>query len=68
MYDCQRGATVYKSEIPTNGAQSSAAFTRVSEDEGSFSLSDLTRVVLKRLWVILLVVCVVVGAAVGARE
>jgi capsular polysaccharide biosynthesis protein len=66
MYDCQRGATVYKSEIPTNGAQSSAAFTRVSEDEGSFSLSDLTRVVLKRLWVILLVVCVVVGAAVGA--
>ena len=56
---------MYKSEIPTNGAQSSAAFTRVSEDEGSFSLSDLTRVVVKRLWVILLVVCVVVGAAVG---
>jgi capsular polysaccharide biosynthesis protein len=57
---------VYKSVTPTNGGQASAAFTRVSEDEGSFSLSDLTRVVLKRLWVILLVVCVVVGAAVGA--
>jgi protein tyrosine kinase modulator len=57
---------VYKSVTPTNGAQAPAPFTRVSEDEGSFSLSDLTRVVLKRLWVILLVVCVVVGAAVGA--
>src|SRR5215216_591368 len=66
LYDRQRGETVYKSVTSTNGAQSSAAFTRVSEDEGSFSLSDLTRVVLKRLWVILLVVCVVVGAAVGA--
>jgi capsular polysaccharide biosynthesis protein len=64
-YDRQRGETVYKSVTPTNGNQTSAAFTRVSEDEGSFSLSDLTRVVVKRLWVILLVVCVVVGAAVG---
>ena len=57
---------MYKSVASTNGTQASAAFSRVSEDEGSFSLSDLTRVVLKRLWVILLVVCVVVGAAVGA--
>ena len=57
---------MYKSVTPTNGAQAPAPFTRVSEDEGSFSLSDLTRVILKRLWVILLVVCVVVGAAVGA--
>jgi capsular polysaccharide biosynthesis protein len=57
---------MYKPVTPTNGTQASAAFTRVSEDERSFSLSDLTRVVLKRLWVILLVVCVVVGAAVGA--
>jgi capsular polysaccharide biosynthesis protein len=66
LYDRQRGETVYKSVTPTNGTQASAAFTRVSDDEGSFSPSDLTRVVLKRLWVILLVVCVVVGAAVGA--
>jgi capsular polysaccharide biosynthesis protein len=66
LYDCQRSETVYKSVTPTNGTQASAAFTRVSEDEGSFSLSDLTQIVLKRLWVILLVVCVVVGAAVGA--
>jgi capsular polysaccharide biosynthesis protein len=66
LYDRKRGETVYKSVTSTNGAPSSAAFTRVSEDEGSFSMSDLTRVVLKRLWVILLVVCVVVGAAVGA--
>jgi capsular polysaccharide biosynthesis protein len=57
---------LYKSVTPTNGTQSPTAFTRVSEDEGSFSLSDLTRVIVKRLWVILLVVCVVVGAAVGA--
>jgi capsular polysaccharide biosynthesis protein len=57
---------VYKSVTPTNGTQTSATFTRVSEDEGSFSLSDLSQVLLKRLWVILLVVCVVVGAAVGA--
>jgi capsular polysaccharide biosynthesis protein len=66
LYDRKRGETVYKSVTSANGAPSSAAFTRVSEDEGSFSMSDLTRVVLKRLWVILLVVCVVVGAAVGA--
>jgi capsular polysaccharide biosynthesis protein len=57
---------VYKSVTPTNGTQASATFTRVPEDEGSYSLSDLARVVLKRLWVILLVVCLVVGAAVGA--
>ncbi len=57
---------MYKSVTPTNGTQSSAAFTKFSEDEGSFSMSDLTRVILRRLWVILLVVCVVVGAAVGA--
>jgi capsular polysaccharide biosynthesis protein len=66
LYDFQRGETVYKSATSTNGTQASVAFTRVPEDEGSFSLGDLTRVVLKRLWVILLVVCVVVGAAVGA--
>jgi capsular polysaccharide biosynthesis protein len=66
LYDRQRGETVYKTVTPTNGTQAAATFTRVSEDEGSFSLSDLTQVVLKRLWVILLVVCVVVGAAVGA--
>ena len=57
---------MYKSVTPTNGTQASATFTRVPEDEGSYSLSDLARVVLKRLWVILLVVCLVVGAAVGA--
>ncbi|HZC03603.1 MAG TPA: Wzz/FepE/Etk N-terminal domain-containing protein [Gammaproteobacteria bacterium] len=57
---------MYNPVTPSNGTQASAAFTRVSEDEGSFSLSDLTKVILKRLWVILLVVCVVVGAAVGA--
>jgi capsular polysaccharide biosynthesis protein len=57
---------VYKPVTSANGTQASAAFTRVPEDEGSYSLSDLSRVVVKRLWVILLVVCVVVGAAVGA--
>jgi capsular polysaccharide biosynthesis protein len=57
---------VHKSETATNGTQTLAAFSRVSEDEGYFSLSDLAQVVLKRLWVILLVIFVVVGAAVGA--
>jgi capsular polysaccharide biosynthesis protein len=41
----------------TNGTQASA---------GTFSLRDLTQIIRKRLWVILLVACVVVGAAVGA--
>jgi capsular polysaccharide biosynthesis protein len=66
LYDCQRSETVYKSETATNGTQTSATFSRVSEDEGYFSLSDLAQVILRRLWVILLVVFLVVGAAVGA--
>ncbi len=57
---------MYESVTTTNGTKTSAAFSRVSEDEGAFSLSDLMQIVLKRLWVILLVVFVVVGAAVGA--
>ena len=57
---------MYESVTTTNGTKTSAAFSRVSEDEGPFSLSDLTQIVLKRLWVIFLVVFVVVGAAVGA--
>jgi capsular polysaccharide biosynthesis protein len=66
LYDRLRSETVYESVTTTNGTQKSAAFSRVAEDEGPFSLSDLTQIVLKRLWVILLVVFVVVGAAVGA--
>jgi capsular polysaccharide biosynthesis protein len=49
-----------------SGNGSSAAFGRASETEGAFTASDLARVLLKRLWVILLVVSVVVGFAVGA--
>jgi capsular polysaccharide biosynthesis protein len=66
LYDRLRGETVYESVTTTNGTKTSAAFSRVSEDEGPFSLSDLTQIILKRLWVIFLVVFVVVGAAVGA--
>jgi len=66
LYDRKRSETVYKSVTATSGTQASAAFTRVSEDEGAFSLSDLTQIIVKRLWVILLVVFVVVGGAVGA--
>ena len=66
LYDRLRSETVYESVTTTNGTKTSAAFSRVSEDEGPFSLSDLTQIVLKRLWVIFLVVFVVVGAAVGA--
>lgn len=49
-----------------NGNHATAAPGRVPEYEGAFTLSDLARVVLKRLWVIVLVVAVVVGVAVGA--
>jgi capsular polysaccharide biosynthesis protein len=52
--------------MAANGNQAPGAFARVSEDERPLTLSDLARVALKRLWVILLVVCVVVGVAVGA--
>ena len=48
-----------------SGNGSSAALARASESEGAFTVSDLGRVLLKRLWVILLVVSVVVGFAVG---
>jgi capsular polysaccharide biosynthesis protein len=48
-----------------SGNGSSAALARASESEGAFTVGDLGRVLLKRLWVILLVVSVVVGFAVG---
>jgi capsular polysaccharide biosynthesis protein len=54
-----------KSATTIRGNESSAAFARASEPERSFTLGDLARVLLKRLWVILLVVSVVVGIAVG---
>ena len=57
---------MYESVTATNGTKTSAAFSTASEAEGYFSLSDLTQILLKRLWVILLVVFVVVGAAIGA--
>jgi capsular polysaccharide biosynthesis protein len=47
------------------GNESSAAFARTSESERAFTVGDLARVLLTRLWVILLVVSVVVGIAVG---
>ena len=48
-----------------SGNEPSAAFARASVPESSFTVSDLARVLLKRLWIILLVVAVVVGFAVG---
>jgi capsular polysaccharide biosynthesis protein len=54
-----------KSATAISGNESSAAFARASEAERSFTISDLARVLLKRLWVILLTVAVVVGIAVG---
>lgn len=64
MYESSHNGN--KSAAAASGGQAPAAFARVSEDERPFTLSDLMRVALKRLWVILLVVSVVVGAAVGA--
>jgi capsular polysaccharide biosynthesis protein len=55
-----------KSATATNGNQASAAFIGVPEGERAFTLSDLAQVALKRLWIILLVVSVVVGVAAGA--
>jgi len=66
LYYRRRSETVYESVTATNGTKTSAAFSTASEAEGYFSLSDLTQILLKRLWVILLVVFVVVGAAIGA--
>jgi capsular polysaccharide biosynthesis protein len=48
-----------------SGNEPSAAFARASEPERTFTIGDLARVLLKRLWVVLLVVAVVVGFAVG---
>jgi capsular polysaccharide biosynthesis protein len=48
-----------------SGNEPSAAFVRAPESERTFTVGDLARVLLKRLWVILLVVSIVVGFAVG---
>jgi len=55
-----------KSATATDGNHATVAPGRAPEYEGAFTLSDLARVVLKRLWVIVLVVAIVVGVAVGA--
>ena len=55
-----------KSATSTIGGRSPAAYAGASEVERPFTISDLARVLRKRLWVILLVVAVVVGVAVGA--
>jgi capsular polysaccharide biosynthesis protein len=55
-----------KSATSTIGGRSPAAYAGASEVERPFTVSDLARVLRKRLWVILLVVAVVVGVAVGA--
>ena len=54
-----------KSATATGGNQATVVSGRAPEYEGAFTISDLARVALKRLWVIVLVVAVVVGAAVG---
>ena len=65
MYESSQNGN--KSAPTTNGNQVSAAFRQgVPEDERAFTLSGLAQVALKRLWVLLLVVSVVVGVAVGA--
>jgi capsular polysaccharide biosynthesis protein len=51
--------------MPLDVARASASFSRVPEIEGPFSLKDITRAVLKRLWVVLLVTFILVGVAVG---
>src|SRR5215212_4033825 len=78
LYDRQGFRILYessqngrKSATAATGNKASAAFasadfSRVSEYDRAFTLSDLARVARKRLWVILLVVAVVVGVAVGA--
>ena len=49
-----------------NGNRVSADAGGYLEDEGAFTLSDLGRVLLKRLWVVLLVIALAVGVAVAA--
>ncbi len=64
MYESSQNGS--KSATAANGDQALAAFSRVAEDERAFTLGDLARAALKRLWVVLLVVAVAVGVAVGA--
>jgi capsular polysaccharide biosynthesis protein len=66
VYESNQNQNGSKSATATNGDQALAAFSRVSEDERAFTLGDLARAALKRLWVVLLVVAVAVGVAVGA--
>ena len=47
----------------SSGARASAAYARISEDERPFSLRDVAQTIRKRLWVIVLVTLVFLGAA-----
>ena len=64
MYESSQNGD--NSPTAAGGYQASADFGGLPEDAGPFTLSDLAQVALRRLWVILVVVAVVVGAAVGA--
>ena len=63
MYESNYNGSKFATTM--SGNEPSAAFARASESERTFTVGDLARVLLKRLWVILLVVAVVVGFAVG---
>jgi capsular polysaccharide biosynthesis protein len=53
--------------MPPSDAQASAAFNRGgTEGEFALSLRDVTQVVLRRLWIVLLVMLIFVGATVAA--
>ena len=60
MYDPTHNGNEHT--IPTGATQASAPYADV---ESPFSLKDLVRIFLHRLWVIVLVVLVLVGTAVG---
>jgi capsular polysaccharide biosynthesis protein len=51
--------------VSGSGARASATYTGIFEDERPFSLRDVAQIIRKRLWVIVLVTLVFVGAAVA---
>ena len=63
MYESNYNGSKFATTM--SGNEPSAAFARAPEPERTFTVGDLARVLLRRLWVILLVVAVVVGFAVG---
>ena len=63
MYDLTSNSD--ERALPRSGAKAPATYAGCFEDERPFSLRDTAQIIRKRLWVIVLVTLVFVGAAVA---